>query len=310
MLLSLIAVLCGSAVARAGDPELEEAQEEMRKAKVNMDRHEYEAAIGHYLVARSLAPESTGPYLGLGLAHAALGHCNEAVPVLQEYLRRKPTNPHPSAVATLSACQGRPTTRSWGRVVVHSIPEGAEVRVDDEDEDMRGRTPLDMTLPPGTHRIIVAKPGYRDEIRQLTVLVGQTVATNVTMQPMLPTLQALPKGNLSVKIDPVPARVTVNGMRVPDERRGYDAEVPAGLYQVVIEKPGYETVTKDVWVRIGQTASESITLQSAGPREAKRKAGIALGVILAAGVVATVIAVGVVYGTPAPPPQFSTVQNP
>ena len=140
--------------------------------------------------------------------------------------------------------------------------------------------------------------------------MGQVVATSVTLQPNLPTLQGLPKGNLSVKIGPVGALVTVNGMRVPSERRGYEAEVPAGVYQVVVEKPGYETVTKDVWVRIGQTASENITLVSNGPREARRKAGVALGVILAAGVAATVIAVGVVYGTPAPPAQFGTVQNP
>ena len=61
---------------------------------------------------------------------------------------------------------------------------------------------------------------------------------------------------------------------------------------------------------IGQTATENVTLVSNAPREARHKAGVALGVILAAGVVATVIAVSVVYGTPTPPPQFGTVQNP
>src|SRR5437899_2692619 len=96
---SLLALwLSAGAVARADS--LEEASEEMKKAKLSLDLRQYEAAIGHYLVARSLAPESSGPYLGLGLAYAALGRCGEAVPVLEEYLRRKPKDPHPGALAT------------------------------------------------------------------------------------------------------------------------------------------------------------------------------------------------------------------
>src|SRR5262245_14585967 len=96
----LIALLVVAAAARAHagprSPEVE-AEAEMLKAKQAMERGQYEVAIGHLLVARSLAPEASGPYLHLGLAYERLGRCAEAVPMLEEYLRRKPQSPNPKA---------------------------------------------------------------------------------------------------------------------------------------------------------------------------------------------------------------------
>src|SRR3954467_1248642 len=97
-----ITLLCAAA-ALAGP--LEEAEDEMRKAKSALDRREYEEAVGHYLIARSLAPDSSGPYLGLGLAYAAMQRCGDAVPALQEYLRRKTRDANPAAQPTLNACR-------------------------------------------------------------------------------------------------------------------------------------------------------------------------------------------------------------
>src|SRR6478735_2634487 len=103
------ALLCA---ARASAGSVEEAEEEMRRAKIALDRHDYDEAAGHYLVARSLAPESSGPYLGLGLAYAAMSRCGDAVPVLQEYLRRKTKDPNPAAQSTLSACRAALESRT------------------------------------------------------------------------------------------------------------------------------------------------------------------------------------------------------
>jgi uncharacterized membrane protein YgcG len=82
-----------------------EAEAEMLKAKQALERAQYDVAIGHLLVARSLAPEASGPYLNLGIAYERLGRCADAVPMLEEYLRRKPKSPHPSAATTLAACR-------------------------------------------------------------------------------------------------------------------------------------------------------------------------------------------------------------
>lgn len=92
--------------AHAASAEAEAAAEaEMLKARQIMDRGEDAAAIDHLLAARALAPEASGPYLHLGLAYARLGRCEEAIPMLEEYLQRKRSSPHMSAAATLSACR-------------------------------------------------------------------------------------------------------------------------------------------------------------------------------------------------------------
>lgn len=92
--------------ALAASTEAEAAAEaEMLKARQIMDRGEDAAAIDHLLAARALAPEASGPYLHLGLAYARLGRCEEAIPMLGEYLQRKRSSPHVSAAATLSACR-------------------------------------------------------------------------------------------------------------------------------------------------------------------------------------------------------------
>jgi hypothetical protein len=299
---------------------LEDAEEEMRKAKSALDRRDYEEAVGHYLVARSLAPETSGPYLGLGLAYAAMQHCDQAVPALQEYLRRKTKDPNPAAQPTLNACKAaleshpRAPVTQLGRVMVTSDPPGAEVRVDDEEGEQptRGRTPLDVQLPPGAHAVYLSRPGYRDEARTVTVVPNQRVRVDVTLQPALPTYRPPPpvgKGDLKIEVKPLDAKITINGMVVEGMRHKYDASLEPGIYHAVIERSGYETVEHDLIVRSGQTTDDTITLVSVGPRERKRKAGIAIGVIVAAGVVAGAIAIGVVYGTPPPETHFMSVIN-
>jgi len=317
--------LSTAAVARADS--LEEASEEMKKAKLSLDHREYEAAIGHYIVARSLAPESSGPYLGLGLAYAALGRCPEAIPVLEEYLRRKKTDPHPGALPTLNACRSSRSSTTkivMGHLSVASDPPGAEVRLDDESATPQ-LAPVELTAAPGPHVVYLSKAGYRDEIRSVTIVTSHTASLLVTLQPLgvvggvvggvigggMPgPLPSPPKGTLAIKIGPQPATVRINGMLVEGEQRKYVTELPPGLYQVVIEKSGYETDSKDVWLRSGERSEAGFTLLSVHPREVRRKVGIAIGVILAAGAAATAIAVGIVYGTPKPETVFGPAVNP
>jgi hypothetical protein len=291
-----------------------EAEGEMRKAKLTFDKRDYEAAIGHYLIARSLAPESSGPYLGLGLSYAALGRCPDAVPVLEEYLRRKADNPRPEARQTLNACRaqrGGIATPVGGRLIVLSDPSGAEVRVDDE-EMPSGRTPANLSLAPGAHAITVSRPGYRDDSRTVTIAPHAASQIRVTLQPNLPSIQsmAVPNGTLRVEVAPVAGQIQVNGMRIPGERMIYEAPVPPGMYEVSVARHGYDGVLRDVLVRPGTHAVEKVTLLSSKPRLARRNVAIALGAILATGAVAAAIACGVIYGRPSPPTHFGPVTSP
>ena len=271
--LTLLAVLvtAASGQARADDP-LAQAAAEMQKAQASVDQHDYQAAIGHYLAARSLAPESSGPYLGLGLSYAALGRCDEAIPALEEYLRRK-RNPHPSAATTLATCRAQ-------------------------------KKAAETTAPP--------EPGGEGGGVEGGIeggVIGGVVEAPAPEPPPLPPSD-LPKGELHLHVEPVGGALSVNGIQLSGERRDYDAQVRPGLYQIEVDREGYDSAYRDVWVRSGKTSDERLVLVSQKPREKKHKLGVALGVILGVGAAAAAITVGIIYGTPKPPARFTTVVVP
>jgi hypothetical protein len=253
-----LALVVTSGAARAGI--VEDAEAEMRKAKVALDAGEYEKAVSHYLIARTLVPDASGPYLGLGLAYAGLGRCSEAIPSLEEYLRRRKKDPFPGARATLNACRARETS---------PVP----VRPPPPPEP---RSPVFGEAPEEPNDPVVARPPP-------------------------PEVQ---RGHLQISIEPA-GRLTVNGMWL-GERKTYAADLLPAVYDVVIERSGYETVNRMLLVQSGRTTIDKVVLQSSAPRIRRRNAGAAIGSILAAGVVAGVIAIGVVFGSPKPETQFST----
>jgi hypothetical protein len=137
-----------------------EAEKEMIKAKQAMERREFEVAIGHLLVARSLAPEASGPYLNLGLAYAALDRCADAIPMFEEYLRRKKKDPHPSAATMLAACREKLTPEP------PPAPPPAETRApappppapSEPDEDEPIPPPVRAPAPPPAHLSLKISP--------------------------------------------------------------------------------------------------------------------------------------------------------
>ena len=59
-----------------------------------------------------------------------------------------------------------------GTLQVTSIPEAATVEIDGSD---RGRTPLDLALPPGSHRLRLRRNGYLDQITAVQLGAAEVV---------------------------------------------------------------------------------------------------------------------------------------
>jgi hypothetical protein len=253
-LLAMFAVVTLAAPARADRAAAAEAEAEMVKAKQAMERREFEAAVGHLLVARSLAPEASGPYLNLGLAYAALGRCDDAIPVLEEYLRRKTRDPQPSAAATLAACRAstQPPT----------APSPAPRAADRDDEDDEPRVVLGALAP----RALAPPPS------------PQYVPPPVRAPPPRP-------GHLTIKVGPLAAEVAVNGQRVAADTRQAELDVPAGAYNLRVTHDGYHPYAHEAWVAAGETRVESVALKK------KRAWPAIVGVLVGAAVTSAIIAV-------------------
>jgi hypothetical protein len=121
-----------------------------------------------------------------------------------------------------------------------SRPEGAEVRVDGRPV---GRTPIpvDLTWKPGDKPRIAewALDGYRPEKREIT---RETKDLSVDLQEVVEEIV------LPLKIEPVGAKVLVDGLALPDGARTVKLawSLSKTKHTVVLSQPGYSTKTVEV----------------------------------------------------------------
>ncbi len=280
-------------VARAD--ERERAEHEMERAHRAMDAHDFEGAIEHFEAARALAPESSGPWLGIGLANASLGRCGAAVPALEEYLRRKKEAPAPGAESTLAACRAR-LQAVVGTLHVESDPPGAEVRLDDERGVELGRTPLDLEMKVGPHPIAIVSPGFATELRTVAINGGQTTQLVVALRPAPPAPPPpVGPGRLQIHVEDGPAQVRINGgAPISGGPNRYALELPSGYYRIDVDKDGFLSQSRDLWIRGGMLQEEHFLFGPSGST-ARHRAIIALAVIIPVVVVSAVIALAVIY---------------
>ena len=136
-----------------------------------------------------------------------------------------------------------------GVVNVESDPAGAEVRLDDI---VQGTTPLSLTVPPGSHALIV-RQGTRTKQLTIDVTRGATKAYFITWgepEPVAPATAVT--GSLSVVSDPPGSAVVVDGTtrgQTPLTIR----ELAAGRHDVLVR--GATTYQRSVEIEAGATAS-------------------------------------------------------
>lgn len=183
-----IVLLCARPPVAGAADQAADAEAEMARADVFMQQRNWQAAIAHYNAARILAPDRPGPYRGLGMAYYAAGQCADAVPVLEEYVRRKARDPWPQALAALSDCKQKLEgghEREHASVRITSEPAGAAVRLDDEEGAVAGYTPFESSsVQPGTHRVFLSRPDYRPAVGELRVEPNVQATLHVTLQPL------------------------------------------------------------------------------------------------------------------------------
>ena len=102
------------------------------------------------------------------------GVTGAALSVADEDRKYVPTGVGASTVSAASA----PALQE-GKVVVTSMPDGAEVSVDGA---FVGNTPATLTLTPGTHVIRVTLVGYKEWGKELTVLVDSSLRLTAVLE--------------------------------------------------------------------------------------------------------------------------------
>lgn len=158
------------------------------------------------------------------------------------------------AVVEQPAQKTAPLAPQPGQIKISSVPEGAEVYLDDKRE---GVTPFERELSPGTYRIRITKsPGYEEKTDVLIVAAGETVSENYTLARHV----SLPQpGHIDINSTPKGAEIYLNNKR--EGVTPFKGEVTPGTYKIRITKsPEYKEMTDELKVTAGKTSSKNYTL--------------------------------------------------
>jgi len=151
--------------------------------------------------------------------------------------------------------KGRPT-----RLSVVSIPERARIYVDDQ---FQGRSPVNVSLEGGSHRVRAELPGYAPMSRTVDIPNGGNVTEEFRLKSVL--------GRLEITTTPVGAEVWVDNKKrgiTKGAREGAQTSLPFaveelldGEHQVVVKMKGYEEASKHFEVLPSKTTELRVKMK-------------------------------------------------
>jgi tetratricopeptide (TPR) repeat protein len=161
---------------------------------------------------------------------------------------------------------------------------GAAVYIDNKDDGQVGTTPWENVLPAGKHKILVEKPGYALEEKEVEISLGKEHLVEVT-------LKRLPFGALILKTNVAGARVFI------DEKflgvAPLNEHLPAGPHNVRVESEGMKDYKVRFTIEGGKTTKILVRMN---PSPSRTSAWVSSGVsaaIFIGGGVAGGIALGI-----------------
>jgi subtilisin family serine protease len=172
-----------------------------------------------------------------------------------------------TAIANLSLSQiivtgsitGSVTDAKDGSVIVGAtVSDGTRTAL----TDATGKYTIN-DVPQGSYQVVASKAGYQSSSLTVTVLAGNTVVANLSLSQII--LPGSITGSVTDAKDgsPIVGAAVTDGTRavLTDATGKYTInDVPAGSYQVVASKAGYQSSSLTVTVLAGATAVANLSL--------------------------------------------------
>jgi hypothetical protein len=246
-------VLCLGQTAAAAPTEprpdaelLREAKRRFQRANALYQEGRYDDALHSYQAAYDLVP-SPDILFNIGLSKEKVFDYEGCSLTFRQYLTKsKDERRNAQAQERLDRCRAQTLIP----VKVSSLPPSAAVYVGSgEARRPSGRTPARLDLRPGTYEIGVETPGY--------VAQTQTVVVEEGLHPDIDfSLEKL--STLRIEADVAGAEIEIDEKR--EGAAPLSREVKAGLYRVLVHKPGFAPVKREVRVGAGDQVSLVISL--------------------------------------------------
>lgn len=230
------------------------------RARGRVRARELDRALDAYLGVLRLGTRTRNVVFNTALTLAELGRNDEAFNYYSEYLRAFDLSDDERA----EGLRRMDALRSSVAVVrIESTPPGAEVRVGRRDLPVRGATPIELAVPPGTHPVFLTHPGYSEATAEASASLGHTATVTLELTPSPVGVQV---------IAPAGGRLTLDEHVIEPGRM---LEVSPGPHVVRLELPGAPPVERRFEVSAGDAP---LVLELSAPHVARGEAQVALSI--------------------------------
>jgi hypothetical protein len=237
--------------ARAAGPSadvIDAAKHRLAQGNQLYEEGKYDEALHSYMAAYDLLP-SPDILFNVGLADEKVLRYEDCAMNLKKFLDSNPPEGDVKERASqrMEVCRSKTTVP----VKITSIPPGAAISLarGPAAATFRGRTPTDLDLPPDKYTISVALPGYLPMSQPVDVDVGARPEIDFPLEKL---------STLEIAADQPGATVQIGDL--PPGPAPLKKELRAGTYSIVITKPGFQDIRRDVQVEAGQQARLELAL--------------------------------------------------
>ncbi len=180
-----------AAVPAPEDARAQAAREHYNRARVEFAAGRFSDALNEFLLAYEMRPHPI-VYMSIAQCYERLEDYRHAVDYLERYLREVPNAPDFEQVtARVAAHRARPS-----KVRLNSDPSGGSISIDGRETGQR--TPAEIDLAPGTHRIGIRREGFRESSQDAEIAFAERRDLSISLERLAPATRPPP-------IEPGPA---------------------------------------------------------------------------------------------------------
>lgn len=227
--------------------------------------------------------------LYLGNAYLQLGQLGKAKEALERVLEIDPATNRRELIVKL--VQGI-ASRNVGVVKISSTPAGATIYLDEKDARGRGKAPIELSLPPGKHRVLAELEGYEPTAQEVVVSFGETTELALALRAVGCdlALSATPGGRAAVDggaaaAVPATVRVAPGEHRVVFSAAGFQSQelpvrcmaAPLALSAVLVAAPAERTVAPPTGVEVAVNVPNTMLVLDGAPLATGKPLALAAG---------------------------------
>ena len=246
----VVVATLASTRAQADERIRKEAERRNRAASALYAEGRYESALQMYQSAYDLHPAPKFLF-NIGLAKEKTFDFEGCALAFRDFLRQGEKAGEKTVRETAQVRFDTCLKKTSIPVRLTSVPTNAAVLIGEgEEEELRGRTPQQLQLPPGKHKVTVQLRGHVSQVQIIEAQVGTRPNADFVLEKL---------SSLHVEVDPAGARVSLGDGEW--EVAPVTRELRAGVYEVRAEKPGYEPARRQVKVESGKEVSLVLPLR-------------------------------------------------